>query len=203
MELAREERADFTAYVSLLTPSQWQAPTLCDGWSVHDLVAHVVSYEELGLGALAARFLRGRLSPDRINALGVEQYGSCTPDDLVEMVRRHVSPRGLTAGFGGAIALTDTVIHHQDIRLALGHNRTIPPARLQVALPFAMVAPPIRGAWTTRKLRVVATDLDWAFGWGPEVRGSAQALLMAVAGRSATLDELTGPGLDTLRRRIR
>jgi hypothetical protein len=45
-----------------------------------------------------------------------------------------------------------------------------------------------------RGVRLVATDLDWSHGNGPEVRGSGEALLMAMAGRPAALDDLDGPG---------
>jgi hypothetical protein len=53
-----------------------------------------------------------------------------------------------------------------------------------------------------RDVRLVATDVDWTFGRGPEVRGTAEALLMAVAGRRTVADELTGPGRERLARRL-
>lgn len=51
-------------------------------------------------------------------------------------------------------------------------------------------------------LRFVATDQDWRHGDGPEIIGSSEAVAMAVSGRPAALDDLAGPGLDVLRRRI-
>lgn len=202
MDLARQERTDLADYLTTLEPFEWDAPSLCHGWSVRDVVAHIVSYEELSLAQLAPRFAKGRFVPARINSVGVQEYNSQNGEVLVGTLRRWATPRGLTAGFGGAIALTDTLIHHQDIRLALGHRRDVPHERLKKALPFAMVAPPIRGAWIARGLRVVAVDMGWEFGRGREVKGSGQALLMAVAGRTATLDDLTGPGVEVLRRRL-
>lgn len=56
--LAGEERADLAAFLSSLTPEQWQAPTLCPGWRVRDVVAHVISYDDqslLQLLSVAAR----------------------------------------------------------------------------------------------------------------------------------------------------
>ncbi|MFI2477271.1 maleylpyruvate isomerase N-terminal domain-containing protein [Nocardia xishanensis] len=50
--------------------------------------------------------------------------------------------------------------------------------------------------------RLVATDLDWATGSGPEVRGSAEALALAVVGRTSVLDELEGEGLAELAPRL-
>jgi uncharacterized protein (TIGR03083 family) len=45
--LARDQRADLAAFLATLSPQQWQAPTLCAGWRVRDVVTHVISYDEL------------------------------------------------------------------------------------------------------------------------------------------------------------
>jgi uncharacterized protein (TIGR03083 family) len=68
MSLARDERADL---LTTLTPAQWETPSLCAQWRVKDVVAHMFSYEELGIGGLLARFLTGGVLPDRVNAAGV------------------------------------------------------------------------------------------------------------------------------------
>src|SRR5690606_34871744 len=68
--LARAERADLLAFLRGLTPEQWEAPSLCAGWRVRDVVAHVVSYEGLGGRELARRLARGRLRLARTNAVG-------------------------------------------------------------------------------------------------------------------------------------
>ena len=120
---------------------------------------------------------------------------------LLAVLRDHLTPRGLTAGFGGRIALVDGHIHHQDIRRALARPRTILAERLTVALDFARTAPTIHARARIRRLRLVATDLDWSTGDGPTVEGPAEPLLMAIAGRPTT-DELTGPGLADLAGRI-
>jgi hypothetical protein len=51
-------------------------------------------------------------------------------------------------------------------------------------------------------VRLVATDLDWNHGDGPEVTGPAEALLMAMAARSDAFNQLTGPGKELLAQRI-
>jgi uncharacterized protein (TIGR03083 family) len=106
------------------------------------------------------------------------------------------------AGPGGAIALTDGLIHHQDIRRPLGLLREVPEERVVPTLRTALFAPTLRGVVRVRDVRLVATDVDWAFGRGPEVRGTAEALLMAVAGRRTAADELTGSGRERLARRL-
>ncbi|MGH3921038.1 MAG: maleylpyruvate isomerase family mycothiol-dependent enzyme [Pseudonocardiaceae bacterium] len=202
MSLARAERADLADLLTTLTPAQWEAPSLCAGWRVRDVVAHMFSYDELGIGGLIGRFVRGGLRPDRVNAVGVAAYGDRGTDDLVRLVRDHLRPRGLTAGFGGRIALTDGLIHHQDIRRPLGLPRDIPAERLRTALQFALTAPTIGAAKRIRGLTLSATDLDWTAGTGPAVEGPAEALLMAIAGRHGIIEELAGPGRPTLADRL-
>lgn len=200
--LAREERADFAAFLATLPPPQWQAPTLCAGWRVRDVVAHVIGYDELGPRDLLGHAVRGWFRVDRINAAALARYRTCTPDELLGLLTAHLEPQGLPAALGCRVALVECVIHHQDIRRALGRPRTIPPERLLTALRWAMIAPDIGGLWRTRGVRVVATDLGFSAGIGPEARGPAEALLMTVAGRRGVARELSGPGQRKLASRI-
>ena len=166
------------------------------------MVAHAISFDELGAGEMVRRFMRGRLNTDRINEVGVADYADRSPEQLVALLRRYATPHGLTAGFGGRVALTDNMIHQQDIRRVLDAPRTIPPERLRVALDFTRYSPTIRGAWTVRGLRLVATDLGWSHGDGPAVDGPGEALLMAMAGRKDALKDLSGAGAATIAHRI-
>ena len=201
LELARAEREDFAAFLATLTPQQWEAPTLCDKWNVRQVAAHAISFDELSGGQLVGRFVKGLLVVDRINDIGVADYADRSPEQLVALIREYAHPHGLTAGFGGRIALTDNMIHQQDIRRALDIPRTIPADRLRTALEFSLYAPTIRGAWRTRGVRLVASDSDWSHGTGAEVRGPGEALLMAMAGRRDALKDLSGAGADKLVRR--
>ena len=202
LDLAQAERMDFAAFLESLTPEQWDAPTLCDRWSVRQVAAHAISFDELTLGQLARRFMKGLLVTSRINGIGVADYADRTREQLVALIREHARPHGLTAGFGGRVALTDNMIHQQDIRRALDIARTIPADRLRTALDFALIAPTIRGARRAKGVRLVATDLDWSHGGGAEVRGTGEAVLMAIAGRRDALKDLSGPGHDRLAGRI-
>jgi uncharacterized protein (TIGR03083 family) len=194
LDLAREERLDLADFLAGLTPEQWAGPTLCEGWRVRDVAAHVVSFEGMTPGELTARFVKGRLQMDRINGLGVDDLAQRSAEQLVAVLRDNAEPHGLGAGFGGRVALTDNMIHQQDIRRPLGITRTIPVERLCAALDFVRYSPTIRGAWLARGVRLVATDFDWSYGKGPEVRGCGEALLMAMAGRPDALRDLDGPG---------
>lgn len=132
----------------------------------------------------------------------VAAYADRSTDDLVALVNDHRQPRGLTAGFGGRIALTDGVIHHQDIRRPLGLPRSIPADRMLCALPFACTAPTIGARKRIHGLHLIATDLTWATGKGPAVEGPSEALLMAIAGRHGAVRLLSGPGQPILAARF-
>jgi uncharacterized protein (TIGR03083 family) len=203
MAMATAERADLATLATELSPAQWDAPTLCTGWRVRDVVAHTISFDDLGPAQLAAVFAKGLFSVNRINAVALRAYEGRTTDDLSETMRTHTRPVGLGTGSGGRISLTDNMIHHQDIRRPLGLARTIPLNRLGVALDFVRYAPTIRGAWRARGVQLVATDLDWSHGKGPQVHGTGEALLMIMAGRPDALAELDGPGVATLAPRVR
>jgi uncharacterized protein (TIGR03083 family) len=200
--LARDERADLAAFLMTLSPAQWQAPTLCTRWRVRDVVAHVVSYDELDVRGLLALVIRGRFRPAHVNAAALARYSTRSPARLLALLAAQPRPRGLPAALGGRVALTEGLIHHQDIRRALGMPRAIPPERLLPALRLALIAPDIGGFWHIRGLRLVATDLRFSAGLGPEVRGAGEALLMAMAGRRGVVSELCGPGQRKLAHRL-
>jgi uncharacterized protein (TIGR03083 family) len=200
MDMAYDERSDLAAFLDTLTAQEWQAPTLCNKWKVKDVVAHVVSYEELSPLGLAARFAKGLVV--HANEVGVREFAPMSPDELVQFLRRHLRPRGLTAGFGGMIGLVDATVHHQDIRRALGHPRTVPPQRLERILPLVPGNPRLGAGRRIKGLRLVATDVAWRHGDGPEVHGTGEALLMAMTGRKQAASELTGPGQSTIANRL-
>ena len=143
----------------------------------------MIGYDELGPLALMRQFATGRLRFNRINQVAVDEHRARSPEELRQMVADHLQPRGLTAGFGGMIALVDGMIHQQDIRRALGIHRAILPQRLLAVLDYALRARRPRRL-ARRRVRLTATDVDWSYGTGPEVRGPGEALLMAMAGRA-------------------
>lgn len=200
MDMACAERADLAAFLADLTPQQWHAPSLCSGWTVKDVVAHVISYEELGFVGLFARFARGWVV--RANQVGVDDFAALSTDDLLEFLNRHLYPSGLAAGFGGMIGFVDGTVHHQDIRRALNRPRLIPAERLARVLPLIPGNPRLGAGRRIRGLRLSATDVDWTHGSGPEVSGPGEALMMAMTGRPAALADLAGPGKETLAQRL-
>jgi len=200
MELAYEERLDLAAFLATLTAQEWKAQSLCDKWTVKDVVAHVVSYEELSAFGLAKRFARGLIV--RANEVGVRDFAPMSPSELVDFLRGHLHPSGLTAAFGGMIGLIDGTVHHQDIRRALRYPRTVPSERLERILPLVPGNPRLGAGRRIKGLRLAATDVAWQHGEGPEVLGTGEALLMAMTGRRDSLQELSGPGQPAMAARI-
>lgn len=200
--MAREERADLADFLESSRPEDWEKRSLCTSWRIRDVVAHVVSYEEHGKKDRLRRLVRARMRPHKLNDVALTEYSKLEPRQLIDYLREHLEPHGSTARFGGGVGLVDALIHHQDIRRPLGQPRSIPRERLRYALKFAVTAPPLRGFWKARGVRLVATDLDWARGRGPEARGEAETVLMAMVGRAGVARELTGPGAAVLSHRL-
>ena len=203
MQAATDERRDLADFLDTLTADQWVQPSLCEGWTVRDVVAHVVSYEEIGYLGVAATAVRAGFRPGCLNRVRLNAYREREPEQLVALLRDHLTPSGLTAGAGGRIGLTDGLIHHQDIRRTLHEPREAPADRLAVVLPYSLRAPVLPSKGNAAGLHAIATDLDWQHGDGPEVHGPVEALLMALAGRADALDELDGPGAATLATRVK
>jgi hypothetical protein len=95
-------------------------------------------------------------------------------------------------------------VHGLDIRWPLGLQRLIPAERLQKS-PTFLTTPPAsslvpKGA--LGGLRLEASDIGWTHGNGPSVRGSSEALLLAMTGRTIALEHLDGDGVATLRGRL-
>ncbi|KDE98986.1 hypothetical protein Y900_008495 [Mycolicibacterium aromaticivorans JS19b1 = JCM 16368] len=200
--LATQERDEFANLLRGLTSEQWDTPSLCGSWRVREVAAHVIAYLDRGRVEFAKALTEHRLQLDLLNNADVCSYAAGSRAQIADVMREHAAPRGVGSGFGGRIALVECMIHQQDIRLPLGLPRVIPTERLRAALDFTKIAPLIRGGWYTRGVRLVATDLDWSSGRGPEVRGPGEALLMTMARRRSALTELDGPGVVALARRL-
>lgn len=194
--LLAAERADFAALLADLSEEEWDTPSLCEGWRVREIVGHLL-YDSIPALTYAGICAKGRFGVDRINDELAAKAGALPTDDLL---RRFETQTNTMSRFVPWLVLADTLVHHQDVRRPLGRPRTIPEERLVSALnrPDPLSFPGRR----TQGLRFVATDLDWAKGEGPEVRGTGEALALAIGGRPVVLPELEGDGVGILRRRV-
>ena len=200
------ERGAFADLTDSLTPAQWDQASLCDGWRVRDVVAHL--YEGSVLTGRKA-FVTAAKYGFRINTMlnsEARKDGSRPIEELRNHLRASIGMRGHPPGTKPPDLVLETIVHQQDVRRALGIAREYPKAALTVALDRAagMGNSLLPGKKRTAALHLRATDLDWEHGpsGAAEVSGPAEALLMAMAGRPAALADLTGPGLETLRARI-
>jgi uncharacterized protein (TIGR03083 family) len=197
----RGERTEFLAFLETLTPEEWEAPSLCSGWRVRDVVAHVVAYDRFA-PSLVSHFVRSRFSVDRVNLRTAAAWSSRSIDELLARLRANLLPGGITRLIGWRVALQDAVIHHQDVRRPLGRPRTIPAERVVGVLECLVDPPALTGLRSRpRGLRLEATDIGWVWGDGALVSGKGEAITMALGGRESVVDELAGPGVSLLRQR--
>jgi uncharacterized protein (TIGR03083 family) len=200
LDTTTAERTDLADFLATLTPEQWEAPSLCEGWRVRDVVAHVMSFDSVSALGMFRRAIRARFVD--VNQVGVDELASLSTEQLLHRLRAHLRPQRLATTFGGRLALLDVTIHHQDIRRPLGLPRQIPAERLRWVLAASLRSPELPGWRLARGVRLRTTDLDWSHGSGPEVTGPAEAVLMAIAGRVSVIGELTGPGQPVVARRL-
>jgi uncharacterized protein (TIGR03083 family) len=205
-EIADERRA-FADMFELLTPEQLATPSLCGNWTVKEVGAHLVLAMSVSLPRLVGTMVIKGGSFDRANdalsrKVGRERSGA----EIATTIRERATFRFTPPGHGPTAPLTDLLIHGQDVRRPLGIARDFSEPRLRTALDF-LAGPRAKLGFVAPKkiagLRFVATDLDFAAGDGPEVRGTGEALLLAYTGRPVVVPELAGDGAEILASRLR
>jgi uncharacterized protein (TIGR03083 family) len=207
LQLMLEESRDLATLLDGLDHEQWHAPSLCAGWRVKDVVAHMAVGHSMSVLAFGAAVVRHRFSVDATSlALARSFADRHSEQQVLELFVAGTSgpPRAAARFVPVHELFTDHLVHHQDIRRPLGLPRDIPSGRLLAALESL---PRLSSRVGSRKrmsgLRVVATDVefDWG-GSGPELRGPAEALVMTLTGRRAALEEISGPGVEVLATRL-
>jgi len=205
-QMVDAERTDLADLTDSLDAEQWDAPTLCTAWKVRDVVAHVTEGATLtGRKTIVTAAKYGFRINKMLNDEAIK--GGAAPIEAVKSDwRATVGVRRTPPGVKPAGLLADELIHQQDIRRSLGIPRQIPEDRLRVVLDETAKtgAAYLPAKKRIKGLHLAATDLDWEVGdaTGTQVSGPGEALLMAMAGRPAALDDLTGPGVETLRGRM-
>ena len=195
------ERRALAADLTGLTPDRWQTPSLCAGWTVHDVLAHMVatakeSPAQFFTGLIGSGFSFARFTAKRI---GAEKAGG--PEATLAAFR--AVENSTAAPPGPATSwLGEALVHAEDIRRPLGIAHGYPLASVTEVIDFyARSNVLIGGKRRVEGVTLRATDTDWSSGTGPLVEGPAVALMLAATGRKAALAELTGPGVEILRGR--
>ncbi|MFE2562082.1 maleylpyruvate isomerase family mycothiol-dependent enzyme [Streptomyces sp. NPDC059352] len=197
--MVHAERAALIEDLARLDDEQWEKPSLCEGWTVHDVVAHLVDTARTTRLGFVVGLARARFDFDRQNAVGVTRERGATPQATLERLRR-VAPRRTTPPAPLDSRLVEEVVHGEDIRRPLGLTRSYPAEAVVRSLRLQTRTPASFGGAEELLTRVQlkATDADLTLGTGPEARGSTLSLLLAVSGRRVALDDLVGPGVAML-----
>ena len=195
------ERAGLADLLDGLSPEDWERPSLCAGWRVRDVAAHL-ALAHTGARAAVPAFLRARGSFDRMVDETARAHAVVPTGQVVAEIRAMLGSRRHAVGTSVVEPLTDVLVHGQDIARPLGIDRPVPPAAAAVSADrvWALNWP----FWPRRRLRGLAlraTDHPWAAGEGEPVEGSTGDLLLLLTGRTAVLPRLAGAGVATLERR--
>lgn len=197
-----DERIALIDDLGSLSPEQWQTPSLCPGWDVHDVLAHLVDSAKTTRVSFMLRLIGAGFDFDKDNDRGVARERRDDPRRTLEEFRAVIER---TSGPPAPLAtrLVEAFAHGEDIRRPLGITRDYPPASVARALDHQL-GTTIKiggGREHAEGLRLCASDTDYGHGAGEEVRGTAIALLLAVSGRPVAPTELSGPGAALLTQR--
>ncbi len=195
------ERRHLLPLLETLTPDQWNGPTLCKGWRVREVVAHLTySWSNTVLGL--PTWLRHRNDIDLAFSLYAQQRAKADASVLLRRYRSATGSNYQAPQVAPEMLWCDNVIHGLDIRRPMGLRYPGSEQTLtRVAESLTRMTWPSRTACRAEGLRFVATDVDWTIGAGPEVVGPIEDLLLAIAGRSVGDDALDGEGLAILGQR--
>jgi uncharacterized protein (TIGR03083 family) len=199
--LIHAEREALIADLGPLTGEQWATRSLCDEWTVRDVLGHMIATAKMtppkffiSLAAAGFRF-------NNMTAKGVAAEATANPADGLANFRSHLKDTTAPPGPVEAM-LGEAVIHSADIRTPLGIAHEYPEEALIRVADFYKGSNLIVGAkQRINGLTLRATDTGWSTGSGPEVTGPHLSLILAMTGRSAALAELSGTGVDTLKSR--
>ncbi len=181
------EREELLELCRNLTPLEWEAESLCEGWRVRDVVAHLIGLQTDWLNFLTA-------GETKANRRMVEKRRELSIGKLIEQLDSTVQPN-LIVHLMVSGYLFDNWVHQQDIRWVLGPERQRNQDLKRLGIILASLQ---KTAGKKKGVCFVSSDPEWKGGEGQEVWGSAEAVIMALANRPAALSRLKGPGLTIL-----
>lgn len=204
------ERRTLADFLETLQPADWDVPSLCARWRVRDVVAHIAWGPAQPFLRTLGGMVRSGFRPNRAVADTARRWGGREPAEMVRHLRRTAEQRRHSPIITPTHVLADLLAHNLDIRRPLGRPRPVPADAFRLSADLlAGIGWPLRIVFdrsprrVLQGLRLVADDVDWAHGDGPEVRGSADTMLLVITGRrQVDPAELTGPGAATLYERI-
>ena len=197
-----EQRGMLADLLETLSPEEWATPSLCEGWTIRDVAAHLSMAATVPLGEVLGFVVRAHGNFDRMIHDSAVDRATRPTEKIVADLRGIIGSRRLAPGTFWRDPLLDILVHGQDIVVPLG--RSLPP-RTEAARTAAEWAWarrfPFFPARRLRGLRLVADDIEWTRGQGEELRGPITSLLLISTGRPAGLVGTTGPGAELARGR--
>lgn len=197
----RMEREALHDLLPTLTDEQWQTESLCERWTIHDLVAHIVDSNERQVLPMTFGLLRSGLNIDRYNQHQVERIGAVSNKTLAARYAATVDSQAKLP-IPTQFVLAEQLIHNEDVFMALDRERVVP---IETVLIVAHLYRSFGFARLWRKknpyIRLVASDANWSYGLGDEARGPLLSIVMTIAGRTAAIRDLEGPGAERLKRK--
>jgi uncharacterized protein (TIGR03083 family) len=200
--LIHEQRNKLGDLLESLSDAEWETPSLCQGWRVRDVVAHCIQTHLVTQWGLVGDWIGSGFSLKARNDRGVARRRSKSPSELLGEYR---ATAGRSSAPPGQVtySLIEAVIHGEDIARPTGRRVDVAPRSLVTVAEIARGTDPILGGKRrSAGLTLRATDVAWSAGDGPEVTGPLASIILAITGRPAGLDDLSGQGLDTLRSRL-
>lgn len=194
-DLTMAERDRLVATLGSLADEAWGAPSLCAGWTVRDLTAHLLMPYELSALSLLGGLARTRFRFDQL-ADEWARRDSRSPEQLLTALGGIDGRRFGARGVPQIAGLSHLVTHAADVYRPLGIDHVIEPEVATIALDELVG----RGRRSLpdgllEGRRFTATDVEWSHGAGEQVAGPAAALIPTLLGRDVALGELTGPGV--------
>ena len=196
------ERTSLVEGLAALPDTDWDKPSLCPGWTVRDVVGHLIATANMTPPKFFAKLVANGFNFQKFTSKEIAHHTTGkTNSELVDALRSKIPAR--TAPPGPTVSwLGETIVHGEDIFRALGGYRDHPVEHVIAVADFYRNSNLIIGAKNRISgVTLRATDTDWQYGTGPEVSGPAIALLLAMTGRKAALDDITGDGVAVLRER--
>ncbi|MDO8143633.1 MULTISPECIES: maleylpyruvate isomerase family mycothiol-dependent enzyme [unclassified Isoptericola] len=198
-----EERRRLADDLAQISADQWDVPSLCPGWTVHDVLAHLVDSASTTRWGFVRQMFAARGDFDRANEAGIERHRAADPRQTLEAFR---AVTDLTSTPPGPLAtrLVEAYVHGEDVRRPLGIEAAYPPEHVATALEYMTRTGATFGGGRERVagLCLRPVDTDHHLGEGAAVRGSAISLLLAASGRPVDAAELSGAGAPTLTARL-
>jgi uncharacterized protein (TIGR03083 family) len=200
--LIHAERGRLADMIEGLTPEQWNTPSLCAGWTVGQLAAHILGGAEQTPGNFMLGMLRAGFRFDSMIDREMGERSGLSQQEVAERLRQRTSTTNKPPAPATAM-LGEVVVHGEDLRRPIGIEREVAPQAVNECLDMYTKANfPVGGKKRIAGLALKTTDTDWSWGTGPEVSGPALSLVLAMTGRRAGLAELSGEGVATITERM-